>query len=152
VNETFQRWCVLNNAPPLPAVPHHVARFVADIAPFGIEAVWSAVQEIARAHYTVGLADPTQGYPVAAAVSEVAGLEPPRSWPDEQKRRFKTLPLDLQRFIAAQEARQDAVVKIAQQEASDARKAAGLPKLPKNFYRKSVKGIEREKQSCDASA
>src|SRR6266404_3592309 len=92
----FAKWCELNGVSVCPAAPADVARFVSDCSSLGIERLWSAVQEISRLHISVGLADPTLGGAAAAAVSNVAAIDPPRSWPDERKQRFKSLPYDLQ--------------------------------------------------------
>lgn len=123
----FVRWCELNGASWCPAAPADVARFAADCGSLGVERVWSAVQEISRAHVALGLADPTLGGPVAAAISDIAGIEPPRSWPDNHKSRFKSLPYDLQRYVAAHEKQREKVLRRAQNEAALARQqlAAG---------------------------
>src|SRR5205085_1005863 len=88
----FARWCELNGAPFCPARPADVARFVSGCASIGVERLWSAVQEVSRIHASLGLADPTLAMPVAAAINDIAGIEQPRSWPDEHKSRFKSLP------------------------------------------------------------
>src|SRR3954469_21964649 len=103
----FVKWCQLNGASSCPAAPMDVARFVSDCAPLGIERLWSAVQEISRLHASLGLADPTLGMPVAAAISDVTGIEPPRSWPDRYKSRFKSLPYDVQLFVVSHETRRE---------------------------------------------
>jgi hypothetical protein len=136
----FEDWCDLKGEQSLPAIPLVVAKFVADIAPLGIEKVWEAVCEISRAHYLIGLSDPTRGGHVAAAVNKISKIEPPQSWPEEHKADFLRLPYDLQVFLIDREKDQTRVVKQAMQEAADARKEAGLPKLPKNHYRKANDG------------
>jgi hypothetical protein len=80
----FARWCELNGVGLCPAAPADVAKFVADCASLGIERLWPAVQEISAVHRSLGLADPTLGGVVAAAISDVAGIEPPRSWPGDR--------------------------------------------------------------------
>ncbi len=57
----FARWCELNGASWCPAAPADVAKFVSDCASLGIERLWPAVQEISKAHVSLGLADPTLG-------------------------------------------------------------------------------------------
>ena len=135
----FEQWCALNGRQSVPAAPSMVAQFVSEIAPLGIEQVWQAVQDISRAHYLIGLADPTLGAPVTLAVNAVANIEPPRSWPKELWQMFHSLPYDVQMFISAQNRQREVVVKAAMQEAAEARKAVGLPKLPKNFFRDAAK-------------
>ncbi|MCA6117875.1 hypothetical protein J6524_23790 [Bradyrhizobium sp. WSM 1738] len=118
----FAKWCELNGLLPCPATPAHVARFVADCAPLGIERLWLAVQEISRLHVSAGFADPTLGGVAAKAISDLAGIEPPRSWPADHKQRFKSLPYDLQVYVAAHEARRENVLRRAQNEAASAKR------------------------------
>jgi hypothetical protein len=123
----FARWCELNSVSFCPAAPADVAKFVADCASLGIERLWPAVQEISKVHVTLGLADPTLGGAAAAAINDVAGIDPPRSWPSDRKQRFKSLPYDLQVYVAAHEAQREKAVRRAQNEAATARQklAAG---------------------------
>jgi hypothetical protein len=117
----FTKWCELNGASACPAAPTDIARFVADCAALGVERLWPAVQEISKMHGVLGLADPTLGGAVAAAINAVANITPPRSWPGEQKLRFKALPYDLQLYVSAHEAQRDRVIRRAQNEAASAR-------------------------------
>jgi len=118
----FARWCELSGASFCPAAPATVARFVADCAALGIVRLWPAVQEISRLHVSAGLADPTVGGPVAKIISDVAQIEPPRSWPDEHKLAFKLLPYDIQLFVAAHEQRREKALRRAQNDAAAARR------------------------------
>lgn len=117
----FAKWCELNGATWCPAAPADVARFVADGAALGIERLWPAVQEVSKAHTSLGLADPTLGGVAAAAISKVGGITPPRSWPDDHKQRFTSLPYDLQVYVAAHEVRREKALRRAQNEAATAR-------------------------------
>jgi hypothetical protein len=117
----FTKWCELNGVSACPAAPADVARFVIDCAALGIERLWPAVEEISKMHVVLGLADPTLGGAAAAAINEVANIAPPRSWPGEQKARFKALPFDLQQYVAAHEVQRDRVIRRAQNEAANAR-------------------------------
>jgi len=123
----FARWCELNAVPFCPAAPAAVAGFVKDCSSLGVDRLWSAVQEISKAHASLGLADPTLGAPVAAAISDVAGITPPRSWPGEYKQRFKSLPYDVQLFLAAHEAQREKALRRAQNEAAAARQKLAAP-------------------------
>ena len=125
--ETFDRWCALHDETPIPAAPRVVARFVSDIAASGIEKIWPMVGEISRAHYLIGLADPTLGGAVSAAINEIARIEIPRSWPAGMKVRFQTLPYDMQVYVAAHEIDRDKAVRRAQNEAGELRKQAKVP-------------------------
>ena len=120
-NSMFGNWCELNGIAGCPAAPAAVAKFVADCAPLGIERLWPAVQEISAAHASFGLADPTLGGIVAAAINDVAGIAPPRAWPNDGKQRFKSLPYDLQVYVAAHEARREKEIRRAQNAAAVAR-------------------------------
>ncbi len=126
----FARWCELNGVSWCPAAPATVARFVADCAPLGIERLWPAVQDISGAHVALGLADPTLGGAVAAAVSDVAVIDPPRSWPDDRKQRFKSLPYDLQVYVAAHEARREKALRRAQNETASVRQKLAALQSP----------------------
>lgn len=117
----YARWCELNGAPFCPARPADVARFVSACAPLGIDRLWAALLQISEAHESLGLADPTLGAPVAAAVGDVAGIDPPRSWPNEHKLRFRSLPYDVQVFVASHEAQRERALRRAQNEAAAAR-------------------------------
>jgi hypothetical protein len=118
----FARWCDLRAASFCPASPAVVARFVSDCAALGISRLWPAVQDISRLHVSAGLADPTLGGAVAAAVSAVARIDPPRSWPDQQKLSFKLLPYDIQIFVAAHEQQREKALRRAQNDAAAARR------------------------------
>jgi hypothetical protein len=107
---------MLHGYKPLPASPVVLSRFVVDIAQLGIDRVWEAVQEISRAHYVLDLADPTLGFPVAAAINEISKVDPPRSWPPQEKERWKTLPYDIQKIITTREADRDREVRRMQNE------------------------------------
>jgi len=117
----FTKWCELNGLSPCPAAPAHVARFVADCAPLGIERLWPAIQDISRLHISAGFADPTLGGLAAKAIGDLAGIQPPRSWPGSQRERFKSLPYDLQVYLAAHEAQREKALRRAQNEAASAR-------------------------------
>lgn len=125
----FAKWCELNSAPFCAARPADVARFVSDCSSLGAARLWIALQEISRLHASLGLADPTLGEPVAVVFGEAAGILPPRSWPDAQKRRFNLLPYDLQLFVSSHEARREKMLRRAQNEAAIARRklATSLP-------------------------
>ncbi len=134
----FARWCELNGASFCPASPAEVAKFVTDCASLGIERLWQAVQDISRLHVSLGLADPTLGGPAAAAISDVAAIDPPRSWPGDRKQRFKSLPYDLQVYVADHEARREKAVRRAQNEAAIARQKLAAFQQPQTGTPKEI--------------
>lgn len=78
-------------------------------------------------HASLGLADPTLGSPAADAMSAVAAVPPPRSWPRQFKERFGALPYDIQAYLAAHETQRERALRRAQNEAAAAsRKLAAL--------------------------
>lgn len=119
--ETFDKWCAINDHSPLPAMPAAVAAFVSDIAAMGVARIWPMIGTISRAHYTIGLADPTLGGTVSAALNQIAKIEPPRSWPKEHKFRFAQLPYDLQLYVAAHQAERETELRRAHSEAATLR-------------------------------
>ena len=148
----FARWCELNGAAFCPASPAAVARFVADCGSLGIGRLWPAVQDISRAHVSLGLADPTLGGVAAAAISDVAGISPPRSWPDDRKQSFKSLPYDVQVYVAEHEARREKAVRRAQNEAAAARQKLAALLQPQTEKSKGIRTDDRKKNETDASA
>jgi hypothetical protein len=116
----FARWCELNGASFCPAAPAIVAGFVKDCAALGIDRLWPAIQDISKLHTSLGLADPTLGGAAAAAISAVADIAPPRSWPDGCKLQFKSLPYDLQVFVTEHEAKRERALRRAQNDAAAA--------------------------------
>jgi hypothetical protein len=126
----FARWCELSGASFCPAAPAMVARFVADCTALGIARLWPAVQDISRLHTSAGLADPTLGAAAATAISDLAQIDPPRSWPVEQKQRFKSLPYDIQVFVAAHEKQREKALRRAQNDAAAARRDIASRETP----------------------
>jgi hypothetical protein len=114
--DMWSKWCALRGEQAIPASPTIIARFIADISPLGIDRVWPEILQISRAHYTVGLPDVTNSFPVANAINELSKLEPPRSWPAAEKPRFLTLPYDIQLTISKREADRDKQIRTMQNE------------------------------------
>jgi hypothetical protein len=144
----FARWCELNGTSFCPAAPAAIARFVKDCAELGVERLWPAIQDISRLHASLGFADPTLGGAAASAINEVANVSPPRSWPDDRKQRFKSLPYDLQVYIASHEAQREKALRRAQNAAAIARQqlASQLPTM------KPTEGTETDESNADANA
>lgn len=129
--DLFNRWCGLHSLEAFPAAPSTVARFVSDIAATGVDKIWPMIGEISRAHYVVGLADPTLGGPVSVALNTIAKIDPPRSWPKEHKFQFTRLPYDLQVYVAAHDKQREAEIRRGQNEAATARQALAAIQQPR---------------------
>ena len=142
----FARWCEMNGAAFCPAAPAAVAKFVSDCSSLGISRLWPAVQDISKTHVTLGLADPTLGGLVATAISAVAGLAPPRSWPEDYKTRFASLPYDMQAFIVDHEGKREKALRRAQNEAGVLRRklAALQHKSETGMQTDGIKGQEKD--------
>ncbi|WP_092022778.1 hypothetical protein [Bradyrhizobium sp. OK095] len=117
----FVKWCELSGVPACPATPASVARFVSDCGALGMDRLWPAVQDISRMHGSLGLADPTLGGVAASAMSAVAAILPPRSWPSPFKQRFDALPYDIQVHLASHEAQRERALRRAQNDAASVR-------------------------------
>jgi hypothetical protein len=148
-NSMFGNWCELNGIAGCPAAPAAVAKFVADCASLGIERLWPAVQEISAAHASFGLADPTLGGAVAAAINDVAGVAPPRAWPNDGKARFKSLPYDLQVYVAGHEARREKEIRRAQNEAAIAKQKLAAYRQTTQQATDGTEGRDSEQHDVD---
>jgi hypothetical protein len=144
----WERWCALHGHQPIPASPTMIARFIAELTPLGVERVWQAVLEISRAHYTIGLPDPTVSAPVVIEMNRLSGIKPPRSWPAEEKVRFLTLPYDVQAYLAKREAQRDEEIKKIHREFAKLKKEQtnGIPQTD------SVAGTDRNETAAQAAA
>lgn len=120
----FGKWCIVRGVRSLPGQPAHVAAFIADLGAAGksIREIWPLVHEISIAHLSNQLADPTAGGVVSDTVNSLAMISPPRSWPAEQKNRFKSLPYDLQLYVTQREAERERVIRNKMNEIADAKK------------------------------
>jgi hypothetical protein len=119
----FGRFALMRGIKPLPAQPAHVADFVREMWTLtsNVGKIWEAVQEVSHSHLSNGLADPTAGGPVAAAMNEISKLQPPRSWRKDFWPRWHALPWDVQNYLTQHEEQRDRVVRDAQNQAGDLR-------------------------------
>ncbi|MCK1393640.1 hypothetical protein [Bradyrhizobium sp. 1] len=142
----FVKWCELSGVPACPATPASVARFVTDCAALGMDRLWPAVKDISRLHVSLGLADPTLGGAAASAMSAIAAIPPPRSWPGLFKQRFDELPYDIKVHLAAHEAQRERALRRAQNEAASARqKLAALEAQTKDEKTNGNEATTRDK-------
>jgi hypothetical protein len=119
---SFVRWCEDRQVSALPARPCTVALYVLQNRHVGLSDLVELVDQIGAAHVATGMADPTTTYPVPAMLNKIAAINPPRSWPKEEKQRFLALPYSLQTYVCKREGERDRAVRQAQNEAADVRK------------------------------
>jgi hypothetical protein len=89
---------------------------------FGADVLAEDLAAISAVHVAHNFADPTQGFPVTAAVARVAEIEPPRSWTALERKRFAALPLQVQQYILQRENERDRALSQATQKIADERK------------------------------
>jgi len=115
VISAFSAWCEMMNVRSCPARPAVLAGFIVELSrTIPAADLIKAAADIADWHLLFGLANPAATPIVLAALDDIATVEPPRSWPKEQKHRFRALPHDLQIYIAKREKERDRVLRRAQ--------------------------------------
>jgi hypothetical protein len=117
-NRLFLAWCAANGVRPFPAAVSDVARFVTEFAHLPADLIHAELVALDQEHEALLYAPPGKARAVADAFNAAHPIEPPRSWPDKQKRRFFELPHDLQMFIAEREVDRDKAVRRAQNAAA----------------------------------
>lgn len=125
----FGQWALAKRLPALPTLPSYVADFVSSSS-MKLEDLIAATQEVSRLHTRNGLADPCTSQ-VTAAFHAIAPIDPPRSWPKDQKACFAELPYGLQKYVAAHEDQRERAIRRAQNEAATARQQLAAIEQPK---------------------
>jgi hypothetical protein len=120
--QSFVDFCRSWNVSPTPARPAAVAAYVLAHGRYGVDVLADDLAAISAVHVAANWADPTQGFPVTAAVARVAEIEAPRSWTALERKRFAALPLPTQQYVLQRESERDAAVQRALQKVSDERK------------------------------
>jgi hypothetical protein len=120
--QSFVDFCRTWNVSYMPARPAAVAAYVLQCGRFGVDVLADDLAAISAVHVANNTADPTQGFPVTAAVARVAEVEAPRSWSVPERKRFAALPLQVQQYILQRESERDSALQRALQKASDERK------------------------------
>lgn len=126
VISAFAAWCEMMNVRSCPARPAVLAGFIVELSrTIPATDLIKAAADIADWHLLFGLANPSATPIVLAALDRIAAIDPPRSWPKEQKHRFRALPHDLQVYIAKREKERDRAVRRAQNSAASQRTNLG---------------------------
>ncbi|XSC46798.1 hypothetical protein ACF1BQ_014600 [Bradyrhizobium sp. RDT10] len=127
----FGQWALVRRLPVLPTLPIHVAEFVSSSFPsMKLEDLIASMQEVSRLHTSNGLADPCTAQ-VTAAFYAIAPIDPPRSWPKDQKACFAELPYGVQKYVAAHDDQRERAIRRAHNEAATARQQLAAIEKPK---------------------
>ncbi len=152
-NSMFAKWCELNGIASCPAAPAAVAKFGCRLRFAGHRTDMAGGGRKSPPRMSrFGLADPTLGGVAAAAINDVAGIAPPRAWPTDGKRRFKSLPYDLQVYVAAHEARREKEIRHAQNEAAAARQRLEAVRQNRTANIDGSKGHDVDEHEIDKHA
>jgi hypothetical protein len=121
----FLDYCALVNVRYLPARPTTVASFVFKQFDAGVkpDTIFDQLAALERLHDSFDLANPVATSAARAALSEVASIEVPRSWPKADKELFKTLPPQIRNVILNREKDRETTLRRAQNEAGELRNA-----------------------------
>ena len=119
--QMFNAWCAATKTPAHPAAPLAVVSFIEQVSHIGINKVLEIVDEISFAHR--GVPDPTLSPLVASAVNALDPISPPRSWPKDHWPIFNALPHRLKQYLAGHDKQRELVIRRAQNEAADAKRA-----------------------------
>jgi hypothetical protein len=108
----------------IPARPTTIAAFVVHEHGLGTPAqqILSLLEAIEAHHNHHGLANPNATAIVRLALDNVIHVEPPRSWPKEDKVRFGMLPPDTRDIIARRERDREIGLRRGQNEIAELRK------------------------------
>ncbi len=100
----FAEWCEAKSVRKLPTKPSSLAAYVAELHALGhpIQNILAVLAAVTAVHAYRNLADPVNGQ-VHVALDLIVRVDPPRSWPKDQKAMFALLPPDIREVIAARE-------------------------------------------------
>ena len=99
----FEQWANQRGVRWLPAKGSTISSYALEVAHRGDAFVLETIAAIERAHFAAGLANPTATPTVWNVVSKIVTVEPPRSWPKNEKAMFALLPPEIKVVIAKRE-------------------------------------------------
>jgi hypothetical protein len=101
-----------------------VQTFILNQAKVGVapERIAAEAQAIELLHDQCGLANPMQTRAARFALEQVLKIEPPRSWPKEEKAMFAHLPVQIRHIITARENDRERALRRAQNSYADAKR------------------------------
>jgi hypothetical protein len=120
----FVQWCSSVGVRHVPAAPATCATYILNQAKVGVapERIAAEAQAIEKLHDQCNLANPLQTRAARLALDQVLKIEPPRSWPKEEKAMFAHLPVQIRHIITARENDRERALRRAQNEYAEAKK------------------------------
>jgi hypothetical protein len=129
--DPFNKWALARQARRCPAKPATCALFALEQADMGVPAqqILAQLDAIEKLHDKWTLSNPVRTAIVRAALETIIKVDPPRSWPREDKVRFAQLDPDIRDIIAKREALRDrALRKLQNEKAAERQRQNGAAK------------------------
>jgi hypothetical protein len=122
----FVEWCNARQVRYCAAKPATVAAFVFHQKRIGGAdgVVLATLDAVTRLHDAYQLANPVATHAVRSALAQTMTIEPPRSWPADDKAAFARLPADVAAVIARRERERDSWFRRQQNAAVECNKEA----------------------------
>jgi hypothetical protein len=116
--DAFNKWAIARQARRCPAKPATVALFALEQADLGVppQQILAQLDAIEKLHDKWTLPNPVRTAIAQAALETIIKVDPPRSWPREDKVRFAQLDPDIGQVIAEREALRDRALRKLQNE------------------------------------
>ena len=93
-----------------------------DQAPNNGNNILTVIEAIEQIHDYHALSNPTRTAPVRAALDQIIKVEPPRSWPSQDKANFARLPTEIRQIISKRETAREKELRRAQNAAAELKK------------------------------
>jgi hypothetical protein len=100
-------WCAKKTVRHCPAKLAAVATFIFEFAHRGADFLIDAVNAIERLHDVHNMPNPCATSIVREALASVFEIDPPRSWPKEDRTKFLLLPIEIQWVVRNREEQRD---------------------------------------------
>jgi hypothetical protein len=122
--DSFNKWAGSRSARRCPAKPATVALWALEQADLGVpvQQILAQLDAIEKLHDKFSLSNPVRTAIVQAALETIIKVDPPRSWPREDKVRFARLDPDTREIIAKRENDRDKELRRLQARAAEAKK------------------------------
>lgn len=116
--DAFNKWASSKSARRCPAKPTTCALFALEHADLGVPVQHTLAQldAIEKLHDKFSLSNPVRTAIVQAALETIIKVDPPRSWPRQDKVRFARLDPDIRQIIETRERQRDVALRKLQNE------------------------------------